>query len=91
MWFRSGFLFGGLMLLCWAMIAIVVAALTSWWVLLALVPLVMMLSGMAMMGTVARSARDDGRRGPWAWCAPWFSSTGREEVGSEPRSDAPTR
>ena len=90
MWFRPGFLFGGLMLLCWAMVAIVVAALTTWWVLLALVPLLMMGSGMAMMGSMARSAGGDPRGGPWAWCAPWFVPTRREEVENEPRVGRPT-
>ena len=91
MWFRGGFLFGGFMLLCWATVVIVVAALTTWWVLLALVPLAMMMSGMAMMGTMARSAGGDPRGGPWAWCAAWFAPTGREEVGSEPRIGRSTR
>jgi hypothetical protein len=91
MWFRSRFLFGGLMLLCWATVAIVVAALTSWWVLLALVPLVMMMGGMAMMGTMARSAGDGARGGPWAWCAAWFAPASREEVGNEPRIDPTAR
>ena len=85
MWFRPGFLFGGLMLLCWATVAIVVAALTTWWVLLALLPLVMMGSGMAMMGMVARSAGTDPRAGLWGSCAAWFALARREEVGSEPR------
>ena len=73
MWFRPGFLFGGLMLLCWATVVIVVAALTTWWVLFALLPLVMMMSGMAMMGTTAPSTGTDPRAGPWGWCAAWFA------------------
>jgi hypothetical protein len=85
MWFRPGFRFGGLMLLCWATVAIVVAALTTWRVLLAFVPLLMMGSGMAMMGMIARSAGTDPRAGLWRWCAAWFGSARREEVGSEPR------
>jgi hypothetical protein len=72
------------MLLCWATVAIVVAALTTWWVLLALFPLLMMMSGMAMMGTMARSAGTDPRAGPWGRCAGWFVPTDREEVGNEP-------
>ena len=52
------------MLFCRAIVVIVVGALTSWWVLLALVPLVMMLSGMAMVGTMARSTGDGARGGP---------------------------
>lgn len=91
MWFRTGFLFGGLLLLCWATVAIVVAALTTWWVLLALVPLLMMISGMAMMGTMAHSAGDGTRAGPWAWCAAWFAPTRREEVRNEPRVGHPSR
>lgn len=90
MWFGSRFLFGGVMLLCWATVAIVFAALTSWWVLLALVPLVM-LSGMAMVGTMARSMRDGARGGPGGWCAAWFTPACREEVGSEPRVDRTAR
>ena len=46
------------MLLCWATIAIVVAALTTWWVLMALLPLLMMMSGMAMMGMTAQYLKD---------------------------------
>jgi hypothetical protein len=83
--FRPGFLFAGLMLLCWATVAIVVAALTTWWVLFALLPLLMMGSGMAMMGMMARSAGTDPRDGPWGSCAEWFAPARREEVGSEPR------
>ncbi len=82
-WLRPGF--GVLMLLCWAMIAIVVAALTTWWVLMALLPLLMMMSGMAMMGMTARSAEGDPRAGRSGWCAAWFAPTRKEEVGSEPR------
>ena len=85
MWFRRGFVFGISMPLCWATVAIVVAALTTWWVLLALLPLLMMMSGMGMMGTMARSAGGDPKAGPWAWCAAWFAPTRGEEVGNEPR------
>ena len=91
MWFRPGFRFGGLMLLCWAMVAVVAAALTTWWVVLALVPLAMMMSGIGMMGTMARSAGDDPRAGPWGWCSAWFGPRRREEVGSEPRIDHSSR
>lgn len=71
MWLRPGF--GILMFLCWATVALVIAALTTWWILLALFPLLMMASGMAMMGTMARSAGTDPRAGPWGWCATWFA------------------
>ena len=83
MWMRPGF--GVLMPLCWAIIAIVVAALTSWWVLLALLPLLMMMSGMLMMGVTARAVGSDPRAGRWAWCGAWFAPTRKEEVESEPR------
>ena len=86
MWFRPGLLFGGLMLLCWATVAVVVAALTTWWVLLALLPLLMTGIGMAMMGTMARSAGTDPKAGLWGWCAAWFAPARREEVGNEPRA-----
>ena len=76
---RAGF--GVLMFLCWATVAVVVAALTTWWVaLLALLPLLMMGSGMAVMGTMARSAGTDPRAGPWGWWSAWFAPTGKEEV-----------
>ena len=91
MWFRHGFFFGGLMMLCWATVVVVLAALTTWWVLFALAPLVMVMSGMAMMGTMARSAGGEPRAGPWAWCSAWFAPTGRKEVGSEPRIDHSSR
>jgi hypothetical protein len=81
MLFGPGFLFGGLMLLCWATVAVVVAALTTWWVLFALLPLLTMGSGMATTGTIARSAGSDPRTGSWGWCAAWFASTRREKVG----------
>ena len=83
-WFRPAFLFRGLMLLCWTTVAIVVAALTTWWVLFALLPL-MMGSGMAMMGMLARSAGADPRAGLWGSCAAWFAPARKEEVRSEPR------
>ena len=78
MWFERGFLFGGFMLMCWATLAIVVAALHHVVDLFALVPLLMMMSGMGMMGTMARSAGGDPGIGPWGWCAAWFTS-GRSE------------
>jgi hypothetical protein len=77
MWFGRGFLFAGLMLPAWAAIVIGVAELTTWWVLFALVSLGMMASGLAMMGTMARSAGGDLRAGPWAWCAAWFAPSDR--------------
>ena len=83
MWPKPGLLGVGI-LLCSATVAIAVAALTTWWVLLALFPLLMMMSGMAMMGTMARSAGTDPRAGPWGWCARWFAPTDRKEVGNEP-------
>jgi hypothetical protein len=74
-----GFPFVGLMLLGWAILVVVLAALTTWWVLFALIP-VWMMSCMAMMGTMAGSAGG----GPWAWCRPdaWFAPTNRE--GQQP-------
>lgn len=83
MWFRPGF--GVLMFLCWATLAVVVAAFTEWWVLLALLPLLMMGSGIAMIGTMARSAGTGTRAGPWGWCSTWFTPTEEEEVEHEPR------
>ena len=77
MWLRSGFP-RVLMLLCWATVAIVVAALTTWWVLLALLPLLMMGSGMTMMATMARPAGTDPRAGLWGWCWARFAPTRRE-------------
>ena len=68
MCFGRGLPVAGFMLLCWATIAFVVAALTTWWILLALIPMAMMASGMAMMGTMARSAGKDGSAWPWRWC-----------------------
>ena len=91
MWFRPGFVFGGLMLLCWATVAIVVATLTTWWVLFALLPLLMMMTGMAMMGLMARSAGTDPRSRPWGWCAAWFAPARREDVRSEPRAGHSSR
>ena len=79
MCFRRGFLSGGfLMLLCWATGVLVVAALTTWWVLLALVPLAMMVSVMETMETMTRSSRDELRTGLWGWCATWLSPTARK-------------
>ena len=75
MWFRPGFLFGGLMLPFWVTVAIVIAALTTWWVLLALLPLLMG-NAMAMTGMMARSADTDPRAALWGWwCTPWFAPT----------------
>lgn len=59
---------------CWATVAIVVAAFTKWWVLLAILPLLMMGSGIAMMGTMARSGTGT-RAGQWGWCSTWFAPT----------------
>ena len=73
------------MLLCWATVAIVVAALTTWWVLLALLPLLMVGSGMTKRGTMARSEGVDPSAGPWAWCEAWFAPTRREGVENESR------
>lgn len=71
--FGRGFPFVSLMLLGWAMVAIVVAALTTWWVLFALLPLAMM-GPMAMMGAMVRSAGDGQKGGLWAWCARWCAT-----------------
>lgn len=78
--FRGPFPLVGAMLLGWATVAVVVAALTTWWVLFALGPLAMMASGMAMMGAMARSAGVDPSAGPWAWCGmnAWFAPTNRD-------------
>lgn len=91
MWFRHGVVSGGFMLLGWAAFVFVVAALTTWWVLLALAPLAMMAIGMAMTGPMARSAGADPRAGLWGWCAAWVAPTGREEVERERRVDHSTR
>ena len=80
MWFGRGFLFAGLMLPGWAAIVVAIAALTTWWVLFALVPLGMMASGLGMMGTMARSSGGDPRAGPWAWCAAWFAPGDRQAM-----------
>lgn len=78
MWLRRGFFFGGLMLLGWAAIVVAIAALTTWWVLFALVPLGMMAMCAPMMATMASSAGGATRTGPWAWCAAWFAPSHRE-------------
>lgn len=76
--------FVGLILLGWVALAIVIAALTTWWVLFALFALfpLAMMSSMAMMGTTARSAGDGPKGGLWAWCtrwcATWFAPIDRE-------------
>lgn len=80
MWSRGGFFVGGLMLLCWAAIVVAIAALTTWWVLFALVPLGMMAMCAPMMTTMARSAGGDPRAGPWAWCAAWLAPSDREAM-----------
>ena len=80
MWFRGGFLFAWLMLLCWAAIVVAIAALTTWWVLFALVPLGMMAMCVPMMATMASSWGGDTRGGPWAWCAAWFAPADREAM-----------
>jgi hypothetical protein len=80
MWFGRGFLFAGLMLLGWAAIVVAISALTTWWVLFALVPLGMMASCLVMMGTMVRSAGGDPRAGPWAWCAAWFQPSDPQAV-----------
>lgn len=78
MWFRGGFFVVGLMLLGWAAIVVAIAALTTWWVLFALVPLGMMAMCAPMMATMARSAGGDPRAGPWAWCARLVAPSDRE-------------
>jgi hypothetical protein len=80
MCFGRAFPFAGLMMLAWATLAVVVAALTSWWVLFALIPLGMMGCMAMMMGTMARSAGGDPRAGPWAWCAAWFAPSDRQAM-----------
>ena len=80
MWFGRGLLLGGLMLLGWAAIVVAIAALTTWWVLFALVPLGMMAMCVPMMATMARSAGGDLEAGPWAWCAAWFAPSDRQAV-----------
>ena len=47
---------------------VALAALTTWWVLFALVPLVMMGGCMAMMGAMAREVGDDARDWSWGCC-----------------------
>jgi hypothetical protein len=69
MCFRRGFAFVGLVMLIVLTGAIVgLAALTTWWVLFALVPLVMMAGCMAMVGAMARFARDDPSAWQWGCC-----------------------
>ena len=83
MWLRPGFL-GLLLLLCWATVAIVVAALTTWWVLFAALPLLVM-SGMTMLRMMGRSTRGDRRAGPREWCTAWFAPPEERRWESEPR------
>lgn len=74
--------FAGVMMLGWATLAVVVAALTTWWVLFALMPLVMMSSMAMMMGAMARSRGGGPRAALWRWCAnPWFDPTDPEGKG----------
>jgi hypothetical protein len=79
MCFGRAFPFAGLMMLGWATLAVVLAALTSWWVLFALIPLGMMGCMAMMMGTMARSAGGDPRTGLWGQCSnAWFTPPKRE-------------
>ena len=91
MWFRGGFLFAALMLLGWAAIVVAIAALTTWWVLFALVPLGMMAMCVPMIATMARSAGGDPRAGPWAWCAAWFAPSGSEAMQRRTPTEGSTR
>ena len=81
--FRQRFPFVGLVILGWAAAAIVVAGLTTWWVLFALFGLfpLVMASSMAVMGA-AGPGQASARGGLWAWCTrwcgSWFGSTDRE-------------
>lgn len=76
MCFRRGFPFGGLAMLLVLISGIVaLAALTTWWVLFALVPLMMMGGCMAMMGAMARVAGGNPRAWPSACCG---MNTGRD-------------
>jgi len=51
-----------------AAVIVTVAALTSWWVLLALVPLAMMVGCMAMMAPMARRMAGDPKVERWRCC-----------------------
>jgi len=75
-----GFLLVGLIVLGWAAATIIVAALTTWWVLFALFALfpLAMASSMAVIG-----ATGPAQGGPRAWCAWCFGSTDRES-GKQP-------
>lgn len=73
MWFRRGFFVLGLMLLGWAAIVVAIAALTTWWVLFALLPL-------GICAPVVAFSGGDPRAGPWAWCAAWFAPSDREAI-----------
>lgn len=80
MCFRRGFPFVGLvMFLVLAGAIVALAALTTWWVLFALVPLVMMGGCMAMMGATARVAGGSPRAWPSACCG---MSPGRDQPSS---------
>ena len=70
--FRRRFPFVGLIVLGWAAATIVVAALTTWWVLFSLFGLfpLAVASSMAVMGATA-PAQAGARGGFWAWCARW--------------------
>ena len=66
MCFRRGIPFVGVMLV--AAVIVTVAALTSWWVLLALVPLAMMVGCMANMAPMARRMAGDPKVERWRCC-----------------------
>ena len=90
MGFRRGVLFIPLMLLAWAAIVVAIAALTSWWVLFALVPLGMMAICFPMMATMASSWDGDARGGPWAWCSAWFAPSDGEAMQSRTPTEGST-
>lgn len=67
MCFGRGFPLVGLILVTG--LVVLLAALTSWWVLLALFPLVMMAGCMATMGALTKRARSgEGSRTVWSDC-----------------------
>ncbi len=63
---RRGIPFVGVMLV--AAVVVTVAALTSWWVLLALVPLAMMVGCMAIMALMAGRMAGDPKVERWRCC-----------------------
>ena len=79
----SGFLVGAFVAAAAVASVVVLAALTSWWVLFALFavcPLLMMVGGLAMM-TAMRGPMGDGF-GAAGWCASWLRrdvNSGRSE------------